>query len=63
MKINWFKDVRTLEELRKTYWKLAMLHHPDKGGNTTDMQQINAEYDYLSKNLIDNNADFSEGRK
>jgi len=63
MKINWFKDTHTLEELRKAYRKLAMLHHPDKGGNTANMQQINAEYDYLSKNLIESNTGFSEGRK
>ena len=63
MKIKWLTGVKTLEELRKTYRKLALLHHPDKGGDTQDMQQINAEYDYLSKNLINSNQDYSEARK
>jgi hypothetical protein len=52
MKIKCFKDVKTLDELRKTYRQLAIANHPDKGGNTADMQEINTEYDYLSKNLI-----------
>ena len=34
----------TLEELKGLYRKLAMLHHPDKGGDTATMQAINAEY-------------------
>lgn len=29
------------------YKKLAMLHHPDCGGTTEEMQEINAEYDEL----------------
>ena len=63
MKTKWFTGVNTLDELRKAYRKLAMLHHPDKGGSTQDMQQINAEYDYLSKVLINSNKDFSDARK
>ena len=63
MKTKWFQNVRNLDELRKEYRRLALLHHPDKGGNTADMQQINAEYDYLSKDLINSNSDFSEARK
>jgi len=63
MKIKWFKGVKTLDELRKTNRQLALKNHPDKGGNTTDMQEINAEYDYLSKNLINSNKDYSEARK
>lgn len=63
MKIKWFQNIKTLDELRTMYRKLAVKHHPDKGGSTSDMQEINAEYDYLSKNLINNNATFSAGRK
>jgi len=63
MKTKWFKEVKTLDELRTMYRKLALLHHPDRGGSTQDMQEINAEFELLSKKLIDSNADFSEGRK
>lgn len=61
--MKWFKDVTTLDQLRTMYRKLAMLHHPDRGGYTTDMQEINNEYDILSKRLINDNPSFSEGRK
>jgi hypothetical protein len=63
MKTSFFKNVSNLEELRKEYRRLAFLHHPDKGGNTQTMQQINAEYDYLSKNLIFCNETFTDERK
>lgn len=61
--MKWFKDVTTLDQLRTMYRKLAMLHHPDRGGSTTDMQEINNEYDLLSKTLINNNPTFSDGRR
>lgn len=41
--------IETLEELRKEYKRLVFLHHPDHGGRTEDMQQINSEYDALLK--------------
>lgn len=46
-----FKVVNNLEELKVEYKKLAMLHHPDRGGNTKDMQDVNAEYEKLFKQL------------
>ena len=49
MTLKFFKDVDTVEELYSQYKKLAMQYHPDHGGRTEDMQQINAEYDYLKK--------------
>lgn len=45
--MKWFNHPQTLEELKKQYKQLAVKHHPDKGGNTADMQEINAEYDRL----------------
>lgn len=53
----------SLDELRTMYRKLALQHHPDRGGSTQYMQEINAEYEYLSKYLINSNTTFSEGRK
>jgi hypothetical protein len=61
--MKWFKDVKTLDELRSMYRKLALLHHPDRGGSTSDMQEINNEYDILSKRLIHSNTVFSKCRK
>ena len=45
--MKWFKDVTTVEELRKLYRELLRKHHPDNGGNVSDMQEINAEYDAI----------------
>ena len=50
--MKWFTPTpRTLEELKKQYRTLAIKHHPDCGGNTADMQSINAEYDILFEQL------------
>lgn len=45
--MKYFADVRTLEELKAAYRRLAMQHHPDVGGDTATMQAINAEFDAL----------------
>lgn len=50
---TYFKEVNTLEELRKQYKELLKKHHPDNGGDVADMQTINAEYDKLFKMLKD----------
>ena len=44
MKTAYFASVRTLDELKREYRRLAMLHHPDRGGDTATMQAINAAY-------------------
>ena len=52
--MKWFIPVpETAEELKKAYRKLAMKHHPDAGGNTADMQEINNEYEQLFARLKD----------
>ena len=49
LSMTYFKNINTLEELRKQYRDLLKIHHPDNGGNVSDMQEINAEYDKLFK--------------
>ena len=49
--MKWFNNPTSLEELKKQYRQLAKVHHPDLGGNTADMQQINAEFDKLYAEL------------
>ena len=44
---KFFESCKTLDELKKEFRRLAMLNHPDKGGSTATMQEINAEYDRL----------------
>lgn len=41
----------TLEELKKMYRKLALKNHPDCGGSTETMKEVNAEYDTLFQRL------------
>jgi hypothetical protein len=50
MENQFFKGCRTLQEVKRRYKELAMLHHPDKGGKTETMQQINKEYESIIKN-------------
>ncbi len=47
MTITYLKDAETLQELKKLYFKMAKEYHPDHGGDTETMKQINNEYDYL----------------
>ena len=49
--MKWFKGVKTIEELRKMYRELLKEYHPDNGGNVSDMQEINSEYDVLFKRI------------
>lgn len=52
--MTYFKNVETLEELRKQYKELLKKFHPDNpNGSTEATQAINAEYDRLFKVLKD----------
>ena len=45
---KWFKDVTTIEELRKRYRELLKMYHPDnENGSVEITQEINAEYDLV----------------
>ena len=45
--MQYFENVKTVDELKRQYKALAFKHHPDRGGKVEDMQAINAEYDAL----------------
>ena len=52
--MTYFKNVTTLEELRKQYKELLKKYHPDNiNGSTETTQEINTEYDNLFKVLKD----------
>ena len=58
---KYFKDVNTLEELRRQYRDLLKKYHPDnKDGSTQATQEINAEYDRLFKVLKNRHESKSE---
>jgi curved DNA-binding protein CbpA len=44
MKYTYFQECRTQEEAKALYRELVKKHHPDAGGNTRTMQDINEEY-------------------
>lgn len=46
--MKFFQSVTTLEELKKQYRKLALKHHPDRGGNEKDFIELQREYEKLS---------------
>lgn len=50
---KYFTNVKTLDDLKKAYRRLAMLHHPDRGGDPEVMKQINNEHDALFEVLKD----------
>lgn len=41
---NRYATCQTLDDLRKAYRRDAMIHHPDRGGDTVTMQAINRDY-------------------
>lgn len=50
--MKYFKHCSTLEEVKAEYKKLALQHHPDRGGDTATMQQINTEYAFATAQII-----------
>jgi hypothetical protein len=53
--VNGFFDestIKTLDDLKKQYFKLAKIYHPDKGGSTQDFQALQNEYEKLVKQVL-----------
>lgn len=48
---HYFHDITNLPDLKAAYRVLALKHHPDCGGSTAIMQEINAEYTALHEAL------------
>lgn len=63
--MKYFQNCKTIEELKKEYRRLAVLHHPDNGGSDQAMKEINAEYTKLFDRLKDihNTTAKAEGKK
>ncbi len=52
----YFQNIHSFAELKKQYRVLALANHPDKGGSTQTMQQINAEFARLHAMWKDNTS-------
>ena len=42
--MNYFNNCTTLDEAKKAYYQLAMLHHPDRGGNAETFKVVNNQF-------------------
>ena len=49
--MTYFKNIETLEQLRKAYKDLLKKYHPDNGGSEEITKAINSEYEQLFKVL------------
>jgi hypothetical protein len=49
MTTTFFSECRTLDEVKRAYKRLALLHHPDRGGQTAMMQEINRQYEEIMR--------------
>ena len=45
--MNYFQDIQSLADLKKQYRTLALANHPDRGGSTIAMQEINLQFEKL----------------
>lgn len=45
--MTYFKNIKSLEDLKNQFKILARTNHPDSGGNVETMKSINCEYDRL----------------
>ena len=45
--MTYFQNINSLADLKREYRRLALQHHPDKGGDTAVMQQVNVEFEKL----------------
>jgi len=50
--MKWFNECTTPDEVKAKYKKLAKQYHPDLGGDTATMQEINKEYAFASAKAI-----------
>lgn len=53
----YFDECQTLDELRAEYKRLALRFHPDLGGDTRTMQNINIEFDMVFNMLKNSNPE------
>ena len=61
MNTNYFKNCQNFDEAKSLYRKLARENHPDYGGNTATMQEINRQWAEYQANAARSDARLSRG--
>ena len=58
--MDYFVNCKTIDELKKEYKRLAFICHPDVGGSTEKMQDLNNKYDEAMQSIgKQNNKNYS----
>ncbi|MDP9766114.1 molecular chaperone DnaJ [Deinococcus enclensis] len=62
--MNYFQNIHTAAELKALYRQLCKQYHPDKGGSTQQMQDINNQYEATMNRLLSSkpDEDYGEGK-
>ena len=55
--MNYFSGITTLKVLKMRYRELCKLNHPDLGGSTAIMQEINAQYERMLARVHDDKGE------
>ena len=50
LKLLGLSNAASDDDIKKAYRKLAMQHHPDRGGNEAKFKEIQQAYEFLQKN-------------
>lgn len=50
--MKWFNECAQVDDVKKLYRDLAKQYHPDCGGSTETMQEINREYAYAIAHML-----------
>ena len=61
--MNYFIKFETVEQIKFNYRKLCMEHHPDRGGDTETMQEINKQYQQSLKSVDGQVASGTDGQE
>lgn len=53
--MKYFQNCKNLDDVKSKYRELAKEHHPDKGGDTKVMQEVNLQYSEAKKRFKNGN--------